>query len=644
MIAPFVLAQATTDGSLSGHWTGIDWGVLVGYLVITTWLGHRLAGKQATIRDFFLGGRKLPWYAVTGSIIATEISALTFISVPFVVFRDGGNFEYLQLGVFGSLFSRLIVAWVLVPAYYRREIYSPYDYMGNQLGSGVRSLTTVLFVISGLLAQSARVYLTAVVLQLILRDQLNAIHAWTGISPLVQAIYIIGFVAVLWTIIGGIATVIWTDVILFFVFLAGAMISLAVVAYHLPGGFIGGLGEIFRVGAEYGKFSFFDLALQRSPADFWSDDLTIWTAVIASTWGGIGAYGTDQLMAQRMFCCKGPRDAKIALIASWFGQIVTFTVALVGVGLFAYYLHNPLTGEARAAYEAKGDRIFPIFILSVIPTGLTGLIIAGVFAAAISSLDSILAALSQTTMSAFYIPWRERLLKRRELAAPRGFAVGLPGDALTAPENPSGAPGEPATMGMNSAAEQRHTVLVSRVSIVFWGIALCAMAQLADVASRYFGSLLQLGLSMAGYVGGSLLAGFLLGFLRLGINGRGYLFSAPLSVLTIFAIAWYQDWTRYVTWIGGAALLTAWLVTLPFHRVSGLTRAWQTAALLAGIGIMLLISHYGHFTRVDPETGVSSTLVIAWPWWTPIGSLVAFVWGYLLAGPKESEPAEPNHV
>ena len=122
-----MLAAAT----LSSQFTWIDWVVVVGYLAFTTWLGAKMAGRQASIRDFFLGGRKLPWYAVSGSIIATEISAVTFIGVPYVVFKMGGNFTYLELGVFGSFFARVIVGYVLVPAYYKREIYSPYDYMGN---------------------------------------------------------------------------------------------------------------------------------------------------------------------------------------------------------------------------------------------------------------------------------------------------------------------------------------------------------------------------------------------------------------------------------------------------------------------------------------------------------------------------------
>ncbi|NLX23955.1 MAG: hypothetical protein GXY55_20070 [Phycisphaerae bacterium] len=612
-----LLLASSEAGSLAGHFTWIDWMVVFGYLALTTVIGGALAGKQATIRDFFLGGRKLPWYAVSGSIIATEISALTFVGVPFVVFKDGGNFTYLQLGVFGSFFARLIVGFVLVPAYYKREIYSPYDYMGNQLGSSVRSVTTALFALGGILSQSARVYLTAVVLNLILRDPLSQLAAWSGISPLAWSIWIIGVVAILWTIMGGITTVIWTDLILFLVFLLGAVVALVFVIHGLPGG----LREMLSVGYDAGKFQFFDF--DTSPLKAY----TIWTAAIASTWGGLGAYGTDQLLAQRMFCCKGPKQARLAIIVSSAGQLITFTVMLVGVGLFAYYQRSPLVGDALAAYEMKGENIFPIFILSVIPTGLTGLIIAGVFAAAISSLDSILAALAQTVMSAFYLPYRKRAVERR-----RGTALH--------PDDPE---------------EHRHTVAVSRIFVIFWGVVLCLMAQLADVISQNYPSILDLGLAMAGYAGGALLAGFLLAFLRLGIDGRGYIWSAPLSVLAVFALVWHYPWTHIVCWVGGGILLLIWLwpmmreaMLLPDvqddreqrrRMIALMVRDWpQTLILIAGIALMLLINYHGYWEGPpNAETGAPTYLTVAWPWYAPLGSTVAFVWGFLLARRKADE-------
>ncbi len=594
--------------SLSSQFTWVDWLIVVGYLVFTTWLGARMAGKQTTIRDFFLGGRKLPWYAVCGSIIATEISAVTFLIVPFIVFRPEGNFTYLQLGIFGSFLARVIVGYLLVPAYYEREIYSPYDYMGNKLGGHVRGMTTVLFALSGMLAQSARVYLTAEILVVVLRDQLESLSETLGLYPLAWAVMMIAVVAIAWTLIGGIATVVWTDAILFLVFLIGATVALCTVAGEIDGG----LGEMFRAGfsakesGSWGKFTFFDF--DTHPTKLY----TIWTAVIASTWGGLGAYGTDQLLAQRMFCCKNQREARWAIITSASSQLVTITVALVGVGLYAYYQAKPLTGEALEIYQEKGDRIFPIFIVQVIPVGLKGLIIAGVFAAAVSSLTSILAALSQTIMSAFYIPLRERFLSKR-----RVFASEDAGAVST-----------------DSAAEDRRSVLVGRLLVLFWGVVLAAMAFLSAAASEHYPSILDLALSMAGYAGGALLAGFALSFLPLNIDGRGFMYSGPLSVMCVFAMKWGQDWTHVICWVFAVILLLVWVWQLMKEPGD-----WpKTLFVAAGLALMLWVNYYGHWEGQPDADGNPTYRTVSWPWQIPVGSTIAFVWGYLLAR-RRSEPA-----
>lgn len=626
------LAQIT----VSAQFTWIDWLVVVSYLALTTWLGARMAGRQASIRDFFLGGRRLPWYAVSGSIIATEISAVTFISVPSVVFRPGGNLTYLQLGVFGSFLARIFVGYVLVPAYYRLEIYSPYDYMGNQLGGRVRTMTTVLFAFGGVLAQSARVYLTAEVVIVVLNDQLVTLSNHLGLDPLAWAIILIGVVSVGWTLIGGITTVIWTDVILFLVFLFGAVVALGTVAANLDGG----VGEMLRVGwsaqesGSWGKFTFFDFSTDPLRA------YTIWTAAIASTWGGLGAYGTDQLLAQRMFCCKGPREARWAIISSTAGLVVTFTVMLVGVGLYAYYQANPLTGDALELYRGKVDRIFPIFIVQVIPFGLKGLIIAGVFAAAISSLMGILTALSQTVMSAFYLPFRERQLKKRGMAA-----------------SISRNRGELAEEGGGASAEDRRSVLVGRLMVLTWGVVLCCMAYLARYVAAKYPSILDLALALAGYAGGALLAGFALAFLPLKINGRGYMWSGPLSVLCVFALVWHQPWSHYVCWAAAAITITVWLWCLARERARArLTPARavapqlpvlpvgaQTFALAVGLALILLLNYHGHW-GVGPQDafGNPTYATIAWPWYAPIGSAVAFVFGYLLAERRRDPASSPS--
>ncbi len=602
--------------SVSAQFTIWDWAVVAGYLVFTTLLGIRMSGKQATMRDFFLGGRKLPWYAVSGSIIATEISAVTFIGVPYVVFKPEGNFTYLQLGVLGSILARILVGYFIVPAYYKREIYSPYDYMGNQLGTRVRTMTSGLFLLGSTLAQASRVYLTAQIMIVVLNDQLKWLEMNAGLDELAWAIIIIGVVATGWTLIGGITTVIWSNVVLFLVFFVGAGVALATVAYELSGGF----AEILSAGwkakesGAWGKFTFFDF----SPSPL--KEYTIWTAVIASTWGGLFSYGTDQMLVQGMFCCRDERQARRAIIGSSVSQCVTFLVMLVGVGLYAYYQQHPLTGEALEIYKGNPNRIFPIFICEVVPKILKGLIMAAAFAAAISTVMGILTALSQTVMGAFYTPLRQWLRR------------GQP---------PSG----------DTAAEDRRNVLLSRVLVVVWGVILASVAYLMEAAEAHYKSILDLALAMAGYTGGALLGCFVLAFLPFRIDGRGYMWSAPLSVLCVFALVWHDPWSHYVCWSFAGVILALWFWHLA-AQVNGLGRpaesgkrplpppvipVWlQTFVLAAGLVLMLWINYYGYFDK-SIVAGKAKFVIIAWPWYAPFGCVVAVLFGYLLARRKATD-------
>lgn len=585
----------------------VDWSIVVGYLVFSTWLGARMAGKQSTMRDFFLGGRKLPWYAVSGSIIATEISAMTFVVVPFIVFTKGGNFTYLSLGVFGTLLARFIVGYLLIPVYYEREIYSPYDYMGRKLGGRVRGMTTALFSLGGVLGQSARVYLTAVILEVILHDQFAWLTAHIGLSGLAWSIILIGVVAIAWTMIGGITTVIWTDLLLFILFLVGAISALIAIACALPGGF----GELFSKGlhsadgsGDWGKFTFFNW--EHGWPEVLTEPYTMMAAVIAVTWASVHYLGTDQLFVQRMFCCRGVREARWALLSSFVGQVVTFTVALVGVGLYAYYLYpeHALSGAAKTLYEQNGNRIFPIFIVysGEIPVGVKGLVIAAILAAAISSLTSVLAALSQTLMSAIGI---------------------VDHDAVDV-----------------SASQHRASVRWGRVCVLLWGVVLCVMAYGAQYAEGKYGSILDLGLAMIGYTGGALLAGFFLGFLPLRITGRGYMWSAPLSVLFVFAAVWHRDWAYSVCDIGAVVIVLTW-IACAFRRSSRLPVLRfevQSVILLWAVLLMLVLNRSGYW--LGPATNADGSLkvtTIAWPWYIPLGSVVAIVLGWAL-----SERAEPE--
>ncbi len=664
------LLIASEAGSLSGRFTWVDWAVLVGYFVVVTVLGVKLAGKQEDMDDFFLGGKGLPWYAVTGSMIATEISAVTFIGVPYIVFKEGGNFTYLQLGLIAGLIARLFVAFVLIPAYYQKRIFSPYDYMGNRLGEGAKRITTALFSLGGLLGQSSRVYLTAVVLEIVMADQLGALAAATGIGTLFWAILIIGIVSVLWTVIGGISTVIWTDVMLFLVFVSGGVVAVVLVAGALPGGW----SELIHTANEAHKFKTWDLDLSFSP----TKEFTIWTAAIASVFGSIGAYGTDQLMAQRIFVCKNQTQAKIAILASWAGQLVTALMLMVGAGLFAFYSAYPekLTGQALDKFTEEPDRIFPIFILTELPIGLTGLIIAGIFAAAVSSMTSILAALSQTSISSVYLPLRARALGR-----------------TTGEEEQHARADDP--------DEGRRIVRMSRFFIVGWAAALCVAAFAVDAFKNATDvPILSLALGLASYVWGGLLAAFLLAWLPIDKNGRGLVWSVPLSVMMVFAMRFHEPWAYAMCGTVGAVLLVTWIgwslkTESPALRTSRLVK---TAWLAVGVVVLMLTTYFAYFDArnadgevvmeypplvdasgqpvtelkpaepmlhplteaplideatgeprmteprevpvLDTTKGTPAKAAIAWPWYAVIGAFTAFIFGYLLGEPRDIGDAD----
>ncbi len=672
--------------ALEGGLHALDWVVLVGYVVGVSWLGVWLAGKPASMRDFFRGGDKLPWYAVSASIIATTISAVTFVGVPAIAFDPGGgNLTYLQLGLIAGLLSRLIVGYVLVPAYYERRVYSPYDYMAQRLGPEARTVTTALFTVGGVLAQSARVYLTALVLQLVLHGPLLGLEQVTGLPPFASAVLIIGAIAVAWTLLGGIATVVWTDALLFLVFVAGGIGALGVILSRLDGG----LGEFLRVGHEAGKFKTFDL----DQAFSLTEPYTLAAAGFAVVVMNVGVYGTDQLLAQRIFCCRDAKEARKAVLSSYAGEAVAALMLLVGVGLYVFYVAHPeALGPAEAAMVAReNDKIFPVFILKEIPIGLAGLVIAGIFAAAISSLTSILAALAQTSVSAVYLPWRGRRL---------GLA-----DA------------DEESLCEHDAREGRRLIGVSRWFIVGWGVVLCGAAfGVAAYKESTAVPILDLALGLASYIVGGLFAAFLLAWLPIRINGRGLLWAAPLGVLVVFATRFHERWAQIACAIACGVLLLTWIIGVwrSVEAAARRRRAWQTLYLVLGLAVVGVTVRHVHFTvrdeagrpvrlavpqlddrgavLADPRpravalrhpisgeplhaadgapllrgyakrtadgrtltdaagqprvqsdwppvlwsdaTGPVVTRSIAWPWYAPIGGGVSLLWGYLLADPR----------
>ena len=484
---------------LNEFFTPVDWAVVFGYLLLTTWVGHLMRGKQANIKDFFLGGRSLPWTAVSGSIIATEISGVTFIGVPGTVMALQGDFTYLQWAI-GSIVARIFVGLFFVKVFYEKDIYSPYDYMGNKLGAGVKKLATVLFTVGSILAQSVRVLVAALPLKIVTP------------LPLEWCIVIIGLFAIGWTLMGGMRTVIWTDVMQFGLFVAGGTIALL----WMVSGFENGWATLFDTARHVGLFDGTTIDKMRVFNFSFDKDLqfTFWVAIFAVPFLNLNAFGVDQLNAQRMFCCKNPVDAKKAIIWSSVGQLVTVLMLMVGAALFVFYRINPPTDplimegmDWQEGQPKTSDMAFPVWIVTELPLGLRGLILAGIFAAAISSLDSILAALSQTTLSLF---------------------------AKTDHEY--------------TEEEHKRLVRLSRILVLVWGVFLTGFTfALLAVKEKTEVNILPLAFGMTTYTVGPLLGTF---FVALWGRGKGsvlgLVFGAVISFLLVIFVR-TDVWVLFMT-------------------------------------------------------------------------------------------------
>jgi Na+/proline symporter len=334
------------------------------------------------------------------------------------------------------------------------------------------------------------------------------------------------------------------------------------------------------------------------------------------------------------------------VISSSVGLLIAGLAMLVGVGLYAFYQHQPLDPAAAARVSERIDRIFPIFIVTQMPVGLTGVIIAGVFAAAISSLDSVLAALAQTVVTGVYRPWREA--RQRNWILDSGLwildsaerrPVQFRDSAIANSQPPRSSPPPAVRSTIQNPrskivdADDAHYLRVSKVLVVVWGIALCLMAQVCDLARQQYREILNLALAMATYTGGAMLAAFMLALLRLNVDYRGIAWSAPISVLTVFAVSWHQPWAKWTTLIASAAMIVAWLALEPLRRRGDIART--TCILLA----VLIASALGVAHGRD-ASGAPVYFTVAWPWNVPIGFVVAFTLGYVLAQPRRS-PEDP---
>lgn len=370
----------------------VDLLVLFFYLAAVTmwgaWLGRGARGG----RDYFLGNRDLPWGAVLLSVVATETSTLTFLSIPGVAYV--GTLGFLQIAM-GYVVGRVLVAGWLLPAYQRGELMTAYELLEGRFGGSTRRLTSGIFMVTRLLADSVRLFATAIPLALM-----------TGWSyPL--AVGVIGLATFIYTYLGGIRAVVWVDAVQMGLYLVGGVVALVVLQTAVTGGW----EAILDQASAAAKLRVFDLT--------WDLGLpyTLWAGLIGGAFLTMGSHGTDQLIVQRLLACRDLRASRYALVGSGVAVLVQFALfLLVGLGVWAFY--------GGAAFE-RSDEIFPRFILEALPVGLRGLLIAGVFAAAMSTLSSSINSLASASAYDFWAPARGRTGDDRAiLRAGRAFTIG----------------------------------------------------------------------------------------------------------------------------------------------------------------------------------------------------------------------------
>jgi len=358
-----------------------DLAVVALYLVGITWFGARFRRSQRTLRDYFLGGRNAPWWAIAFSIVSAETSTLTVIGTPALAFR--GNFGFLQV-VLGYLLARVAISTLLLPHYFRGELYTAYELMERRFGRRLRRLTAGLFLLLRALAEGVRVFAISIVVSIILSLAPN----W--------AIVVIVALTLFYTFEGGMTAVIWTDVIQMVLYISGALLSLWTILGQLPGGW----SQVLALAIPAGKFQVFDLSF--APTLAWlSQPYTFWAGVLGGCFLTTASHGTEQLMVQRLLAARDLRDSRKALFASWAVVGLLFTLFLtIGVILWALYETNHL------GVPEKVDSIYPRFIWEHLPAGVAGLVIAAILAAAMSNLSAALNSLSSTTVMDFYRPFR----------------------------------------------------------------------------------------------------------------------------------------------------------------------------------------------------------------------------------------------
>jgi solute:Na+ symporter, SSS family len=476
----------------------LDFAIIAIYLAGITLFGLRFRKRNRSLRDYFLADRNIPWWAIALSIVAAETSTLTIVSIPGLAYDT--NFTFLQV-VLGYLVGRIIISFILLPHYFRGDLFTAYELIERRFGRPLRSLTAALFLLTRAAAEGVRVYAVSIVV---------AIALGTGE---ISSIAIITVLTLIYTFEGGLAAVIWTDVVQTFIYVGGTLVGVLTIVHLVPGGW----ASIHSISAGAHKLQVFDFSLT------WWKPYTFWAGLIGGAFLTTASHGTDQLIVQRLLAARNQRQSVTALLSSGIAILFQFALfLLVGAMLFAYY-HKPSAAFGRA------DRIYPTFIVTQMPHGISGLLIAAILAAAMSNLSAALNSLSSSSMMDFYLRHHPHLSDRSQMR-------------------------------------------ISRISTLLWAMLLFALAVLS---LHKVGRVIEVGLQIASVAYGAMLGVFLLGILTRRANQEGAILGMACGLaVELYIWLWTPlPWTWYVAAGTIVTFSVGYLSSLAFGRTAGLRMA-----------------------------------------------------------------------
>lgn len=384
--------------------SAVDLLVFVGYLAGVIWLGWRLGRGVQTAKDYLIGQKDMPWWAILGSIVATETSTVTFLSVPGIAYAQGGDMRFLQLTI-GFVVGRILIVWWLLPSYFRGELYTVYQLLNQRFGKATHRLASSIFLVTRNLGDGLRLFLTALVLETML--------GW----PLALCVVLIGVATIAFTFLGGMRSVVWNDCLQLTVYLAGGGLALFLIVNRLEGG----VTEWMQFGQQTGRLRVFDFSFFEAGVPRFDDTYTFWAGLIGGMFLTLGTHGTDQMMVQRLLAARDQRDAGRALVASGFFVLVQFAFfLLVGVALAAFYHAHPPEYTI-----ASPDRALSSYIVHEMPAGvgIIGVLLAAIFSVAMSTISSSLNSSATAVVADWLIESPEQMASRRATVSSKLLTV-----------------------------------------------------------------------------------------------------------------------------------------------------------------------------------------------------------------------------